>query len=202
MSLGAWMLSSVLWTMTLAADPLSSILANFADIDGLQASFRETRHVTLLDRPLESEGDFFFIQGGGLLMRTLSPLPGDVCVRQRELLFRSEGRTTTIPFSVAPMVADLVRGVQALLNGDGEAMTRRFHVTVKRSGSAWTLILRPRTQPSAVQQMVLRGKGGVLRVVERLDTSGDRTVTRFMGDDHRRVFTKAERRRLLACEGL
>lgn len=184
---------------------VASLLARFAELDGLEARFREEKQIALLDAPLTSEGRLLFAGGDApvLLRRIESPSASTVLISGERLAFHDGRRRRELDLDGAAgaLVRNFVQSFLFLLAGDEAALRRLYTINLDpREGDddAWQLTLTPRqaSMRRVLTQVRLRGHGVVLEQMEVVETSGDRTTTTFSDVDASRRFSNAERQRI------
>ncbi len=181
---------------------LSTLLSRFAAMPGLEASFHEEKHITLLEVPLVSEGTIHFAPPSKLLRQITAPAKATVLVSDGQLRFSDGNRSDQVDLDQNPTVRHLVESFIYLLAGD-EAALQRIYTTSLTSRpedgpEAWELVLTPR--PAEMQRLLievrLRGAGVVLREMRVREASGDQTVTTFSNVDPARRYSAAEQAQL------
>jgi hypothetical protein len=181
---------------------LSSLLSRFAAMPGLEARFREEKHIELLAAPLVSEGSLLFAPPGMLLRHTQSPAASTVLIRDGELRFTDGRRSGQVDLDANPTVRHFVESFVLLLAGDEAALRRLYDVTMTQDdpnvAESWELLLVPRPQAMrrVLRDVRLRGVGVTLREMRVREVSGDETVTTFTNVNPARRYTESERTRL------
>ena len=73
-----------------------------------RATFRETKFLALLDRPLETSGELVFTPPDRLEKRTLKPRPESVTVDRERVVLERSGKRRSLALREQPQVAVLV----------------------------------------------------------------------------------------------
>ena len=143
-----------------------------------RAQFSETRHLALLERPLESSGELSFTPPDRLEKRTTSPGTERLVVDRDTLSVERAGRTSTLALRDFPQAAALVGGIRATLAGDRAALERDYTLALDGSAPAWHLTLRPRAAAlsAIVKRIEVSGNGPVVRRIETQQADGDWSV--------------------------
>lgn len=181
---------------------LSSLLARFAAMPGLEARFHEEKNIALLEAPLVSEGSLHFAPPGMLLRQIRSPAPSTVLISEGQLRFSDGRRSGQVDLSANPTVRHFVESFVLLLAGDEVALTMLYDITISQhdpgDSESWELVLVPRPQSMrrVLRDVRLRGSGVVLQEMHVREVSGDETVTTFSDVNPARSYTEAERARL------
>lgn len=179
-----------------SSDPptVSSLLASFAQMPGLEARFEEEKHIALLAAPLKSQGRLHFARPDRMLRRTTSPTTAAVLIRDGELSFSDGQRSDQLDLSSSPVVRHFVQSFVALLAGDEETLQRLYDITLTVGDDGWEMVLRPR--PAALRRVLtelrVRGRGVELAELRVREASGDETITTFTEVDASRRYSPAE----------
>ena len=179
---------------------LDGLLAQFHAIPGLEAHFREEKHLTLLDAPLLSEGTIYFAPPGRLSRQTTAPTASTLLIDGDRLAFFDGQQTETIPLDGNPVVRMFVDSFLKLLVGDRAALERIFTVDLHPRAAGWELRLKPKLAPMTqlIDSIVMQGSGVILSKMTILEKTGDETVTAFDKVDPARHFSAAELARLFS----
>jgi len=157
---------------------IDALFASLAKERPERASFRETKFMALLDKPLESSGELVFTPPERLEKRTLLPKPERIVVDGDRVTLERAGKTHSLGLRENPAIAALVEGLRGTLAGDLAALTRTFSVALDGSPARWRLILRPLDPGSAtlVDRIEIGGAEEQVRSVTIFQSDGDRSV--------------------------
>jgi hypothetical protein len=146
------------------------------------ASFVETRHLAVLDAPLESSGELVFVAPAHLEKRTLKPKPETLVLDNGTLIVETRRRRHVLNLADYPEVAGMVDSIRATLAGDRAALERVYHLALRGEADAWTLRLVPTDAKlgGVVASIRIEGVRDELRLVEILQADGDRSVMRIV----------------------
>ncbi len=177
---------------------LDGLLARFARVRGLSATFVERKEIALLAAPLVSEGEIHFAAPDRLVRRVTSPTESTVLLSGDRLVMRSNGRREEIDLSRQPVVAGFVDSFRQVLRGDREGLERAYHLRLEGRGSGWRLVLRPRGGPLRrfLTSLELHGEGEAIGAMRMTERSGDVTTTELRDVRADRRFSEAEIRRI------
>lgn len=183
------------------ASGIEALLERFARMPGLQARFREEKHIGLLAAPIVNEGTLHFAPPDRLVRRVRRPHRSTLLVRGDRLRVRDGGRTRSVDLSESPMVRAFVDSFRALLAGDRRALESHFELALEGKGSgegAWHLTMRPRDPGlrRAIRRISVDGRGVVLERLVVEERNGDRSVTTFSEVDPSRRYGRDELRRV------
>jgi hypothetical protein len=196
-----------------AADPkarprpadAAALLATFARMPGLEASYDEEKHLALLALPLRSKGRILFLPPGHLLREVTSPEPGTVLLTPDELVVRDRERQETIDLKRSDTVRLFTTSLVQVFAGDQAALAKAFTIEFRadeKTANGWTLLLVPKDArlQKITKHLLLRGLGEAVTTIEVHDPNGDRTVTQITAADVARRFDADERRRWFRIE--
>jgi outer membrane lipoprotein-sorting protein len=143
-----------------------------------RAAFRETRHISLLDKPVESSGVLSFTPPDRMEKRTLKPKPERVVVDGDRLTLERGGKTLSMGLRENPAVAVLVESIRGTLAGDLASLTRTYSVALDGGAAGWRLVLRPLDPAAAtlVERVEIGGRQGRVATVEIFQADGDRSL--------------------------
>lgn len=143
-----------------------------------RVSFVETRHLALLDRPIEARGELVYIPPDRLERHTREPREESAILDGDTLTLVRDGRRRAMSLRENPSVALLIGSLRAVLGGDRARLERDFTINHAGTPDAWILDLLPR-EPEltpALRRIHLVGRGGQVERVEMIETDGDRSV--------------------------
>jgi len=181
---------------------LDGLLGEFAAMPGLRATFREEKRIALLEEPLVSEGTLHFAPPGRLARHVTSPSPSSVVIDGDRLLFGDAKGTRELDLAARPPVRAFVDAFVKLLAGDRPGLERLFTVELEPRGSAWRLVLRPRSSPlkDVFDRLEAEGTGVVLSRLGVFERSGDSTETTFRDVDATRAYAPDELERVFRVQ--
>ena len=181
---------------------LDELMDRFAASRGVRARFRETKHLALLVKPLETEGLLFFAPPNWLARYTTRPGVSSVVVRGDWVAFHDETGHQQLTLGSNDVARHFVDHLVVLLRGDLPVLRSRYVVAFRSEDTGWELTLEPRSEAvrGVVEWIRFDGRGDHLTRLETLETSGDRTVTIFGEVEPNRVFPPAELDRIFSLE--
>lgn len=183
-----------------ASVDLSTLMAAFRAMPGLEATYEEEKHLALLAAPLRSKGTMYYAPGGYLLRRVEGAGGSSMVLTPRELRVVESGKTQRFDLRARPDVAHFVQSFLWILSGDEPALQEHFEVAfqAQTADAPWRLSLTPKDRNMAhiVRQIQVRGIGLSVQEVRVEEQSGDMTVTRITDANPERRFSDAERAEL------
>jgi outer membrane lipoprotein-sorting protein len=181
---------------------LDGLLAEFAAMPGLRATFREEKRIALLEAPLVSEGTLHFAPPGRLARHVTSPAPSSVLIDGDRLVFGDAKGTRELDLAARPPVRAFVDAFVKLLAGDRPALEKLFTIELEPRGPAWRLVLRPKASPlkDVFDRLEAEGTGVVLARLGVYERSGDSTETTFRDVDAARPYAKDELERVFRVQ--
>ncbi|MBL8730047.1 MAG: outer membrane lipoprotein carrier protein LolA [Planctomycetes bacterium] len=184
-------------------------------MSGLEATFREDKHVALLALPLQSEGRLYFFrreaseagrQPEGYLARIVTaPEPSTVTITPRELRLQNRDGTEVIDLSRSDKVRTFITSLVHVFAGDETALVKTYRVDYtldEHDVAVWALTLVPRVEPldKMLKHLRLVGRGETVERIEIAEPNGDRTVTQVLTANPARRFDRAEQKRLFGID--
>lgn len=188
-----------------------------ATLTGLEATFVETKKMSLLKVPLRSEGTLYYMRPGYLLRQVTAPKPSSVLITPERLQMTDAQGSRTMDLRSRPDVKLFVESFLKVLAGDGAALATAFDISftrntptpAKASNDAapppldWTLTLTPKSSPlnHIIRRLALSGKGYAVQRIEVLETKGDSSTTELQVKSVGRRFSPEEKQRLFGITG-
>jgi outer membrane lipoprotein-sorting protein len=157
---------------------LVQLMAGLAQHPGGKALFVETRHLALLDKPVERTGEMNFTPPDRLEMRTLTPKPELMLLERDFITMERDQRRMRIRLGSRPEVLAFIDSVRGLLSGDLVRMERSYKMQLQGEPSRWVLTLYPKDAEIAalIQRITVGGGGNQIRTIEYTQADGDRSV--------------------------
>lgn len=176
---------------------LDDLLGRFARMSGLQAKFREEKHMALLAAPLVNEGVIYFIPGAGkprLARHTTAPAPSVVLIEGTALRMADGASREEIALDRNPPVRLFVDSFVKIFAGDREALAAMYAMELAAEGERWTLRLKPKVAPidKLIDRIEITGEALVIATMRVVEVGGDETLTSFSAVDSQRRFTPEE----------
>ena len=189
-----------------AAVDAGSLLRAFSGMPGLEARFREEKHIALLARPLTSEGRLFFTHPGLLLRRVETPRPSEVIINSDRVVLRDASGEQALDLRARKDLRPFVESLTWILAGNQKALDGVYAVTFEpeRGKEPWQLTLKPKVEPLSrlIAHIRIRGSGYAVARIEVTETNGDSTLTTILEANPRRTFDAAERAKLFGTSGV
>ncbi len=163
---------------------LDALMALLAEHPHGRASFVETRHLALLDRPLEARGELIYRPPDRLERHAHQPREESAILDGDTLTLVREGRRRELSLSENPQLGLLIDSLRAVLAGDRERLEARYVVSHAGIPDAWVLDLVPKEAALSptLRRIHLVGRGGRLTRFELIETDGDRSVVEIGAD--------------------
>lgn len=157
---------------------IDSLMAALGRVGMGRADFTETKTIAMLDKPVESSGQLFYVAPDKLQKRTVRPKPEELIIEGNTLTIERGGRTMTMAVDSAPELAGFVDSIRGTLAGDRRALERSFALTLEGPPERWMLELKPRNErmARAVSDIRIFGSRDDVRRIETRQADGDRSV--------------------------
>ena len=162
-------------------ETLEALMTHFAKSGGVRAHFDETRTLSILTAPIETEGTLYFSPPDRLARVTTQPGASTVVVHGTRVVLEDETGRREMDLGASDVARGLVSNLMVLLRGDLPELRKRYAITYSPEGERWQLDLVPRsnTLRALVELVRVTGIGQRLMGMETRETNGDATVTRF-----------------------
>ena len=182
-----------------------ALLAVFARMPGLEATYTEEKRLALLALPLQSKGRIVYLPPGHLFRAVEAPEPATVRITPDELAVQDRDGRESIDLRRNATLRTFVTSLVQVFAGDEATLARAFTVVYTvdpKSPRGWTLALTPNGEElqRLMKALTLTGEGEVVVAIEVIDPNGDRTTTRIVTADVARRFDADEKRRWFGIE--
>jgi outer membrane lipoprotein-sorting protein len=143
-----------------------------------RADFVETKTIAMLDKPVVSSGQLFYVAPDKLEKRTLKPRPESMIIEGNTLVIERGRQNMTLQVDSAPELAGFVNSIRGTLAGDRKALERSFALSLEGPPQRWLLTLKPldARMAAAVTSIRIAGVQDDVKSVEILQADGDRSV--------------------------
>jgi outer membrane lipoprotein-sorting protein len=160
---------------------LAQLMRLLAQAQSGEATFTETRHSSVLDRPLESSGRLTFQAPDRFTRETLKPRSESIAVVGNELTMRQGSRSRTLQLDSVPEAAVIVEAIRGTLTGNRSAIERHFDAQVSGGPASWQLLLAPRDAGlrRLVVQVAIQGSQSAPREITISMDGGDYSIMRI-----------------------
>jgi outer membrane lipoprotein-sorting protein len=165
---------------------LQGLMSEMAAVPASRTRFVETRHLSLLTRPLELKGSLTYERPHRLTKHVESPFDELLTVdgEALSLVNRTKGEQRTVSLREQPALGALVESVRATLAGDRAQLERHYRVKFSGTRPAWQMQLAPREAQlrAHVESIALSGAGARLQRIEVFESGGDSSVMSILHD--------------------
>lgn len=162
----------------LAAWDLQQLMETLAQNQSGSATFVETKHIALLDKPLESSGELRYTAPDRLEKRTLKPKPESMTVNGGELLIERGRQKHQLQLQAYPELAAFIDSIRGTLAGDRKALERNYRLSLEGSAERWTLQLLPleAKMQAVIQRIRISGMRDQVSRIEISQADGDNSL--------------------------
>lgn len=183
---------------------MERLLNALHELPGIEAQFKEEKHLQLLALPLESEGVLYFHKDGYLLRTIEKPTASSIRITPKTVTIEEGGKTQRIDLSSHQEIGHMVQSFLWILAGDVTALRAHFRLAfecedpTQKTPEQWTLTLHPTHEKvrKLLQKIVVRGSGVTVRELRIEEQGGDVTHTQILRVNTQRSFSKEESRAL------
>jgi outer membrane lipoprotein-sorting protein len=146
-----------------------------------QASFEETKYLSIATEPVKSTGTLSFVAPDHLEKRTESPKPEDLVVDGDKLTIARDGHKYTLALTQYPELSAFIDSIRATLTGNRFALEQVYKVAVTGTGDDWTLTLTPLDSRmlKKISTITLTGTRDLLNTVAIQQADGDHSLMRL-----------------------
>ena len=181
-----------------AQAPLPGALtAHLKDAAVVHVAFTQVRTLAALSRPLKASGSLVLARDLGVIWSLRRPAVLTYVMGPKGLMvITADGRRERKSSREAPVVAQLGRVFQSLIQGDLKGLEEYFTVTGKGTPQRWEVTLLPKAQTAAFLRRVQLSGGQVLERIRIEEASGDHMDLAFEHADLAAALTEDEKRLL------
>lgn len=149
-----------------------------------QASFVETKYLSIATEAVKSTGTLSFVAPDHLEKRTESPKPEDLVVDGDKLTIARNGHQYTLALTQYPELSAFIDSIRATLTGNRFALEQVYKVAVTGTGDDWTLTLTPLDSRmlKKISAITLSGTRDLLHTVAIQQADGDHSLMRLQND--------------------
>jgi outer membrane lipoprotein-sorting protein len=143
-----------------------------------KATFHETKHIAILERPVESTGELLFTPPDRLEKRSAGLNAERMVVDRETLSIERGGRKQTMSLREHPQIAVFIDSIRGTLAGDRASLEKTYTLALEGDPERWRLVLKPRDAQLAriVSRIVISGTLAQVRRIEIEQADGDRSV--------------------------
>lgn len=184
-----------------------TLLRALATVEGLEARFKESKHLALLRAPLVSEGRLYYVRPGHMARIVDTPTPSTVRIGPHSLELSDPSGTQQVDLRSRPDIKMFVESFVHVVAGHYDQLASTYTLAfipapapAKDGGKRkpWRLTLTPARKPLSdlVERLEIRGTGYEVATIEVIETHGDTTEITMSAVDPRRRFSDEERERI------
>lgn len=164
---------------------VEQLMQTLAQAKPSRATFIEKKHISLLDKPVESSGELFFTAPDYLAKRTLKPKPESLIVEGDRLLIERGSKTYYFQVQSHPELAIFINSIRGTLAGDIVSLQRNFSLQLDGTAEKWTLQLSPTHEKikAQLQHIRIAGRNDQVRSIEVSQADGDHSTMTITPSD-------------------
>jgi len=157
---------------------IERLMQALAKVNVGRADFVETKTIAMLEKPVVSSGQLFYVAPDKLEKRTQKPRPESMIIEGNTLVIERGRQNMTLQVDSAPELAGFVNSIRGTLAGDRKALERSFALSLEGPPQRWLLTLKPldARMAAAVTTIRISGVQDDVKSVEILQADGDRSV--------------------------
>jgi hypothetical protein len=169
---------------TVSSWTLERLMSTLGHKKSGQASFVETKYLSIATEPVKSSGTLLFVAPDHLEKRTDSPKPEDLVVDGDKLTIDRNGHKYTLALTQYPDLSAFIDSIRATLSGNRFALEQVYKVAVTGNGDDWTLTLTPldSRMRKSISTITLTGTRDLLNTVAIQQADGDHSLMHLQND--------------------
>lgn len=158
---------------------LETLMHALAEVRSIDAAFRETREVEILNDPVILTGILRYRAPDFVKKQVLLPRRESIEINAKELYIDTpEAGQRRLRLDDYPAIAAFVESFRATLSGDLDSLRRYYHTALKGTFDDWRLRLEPADAAMAEQVKAVKISGQHARVlsITTFEAGGGRSV--------------------------
>ncbi len=185
----------------------AALFRAFAQIKGLSAEYTEEKFLSLLAVPLKSKGQLHFMQPGYLSRIVVAPEKSKLTITNAELRMTDKNGEQVIDLRQSDRVRLFVTSLVQVFQGNQKALQKHYRIRYTPKADdfhVWQLELQPLKKPltKIMKRLVLVGRDKTVTRIELHEPNGDRTITKIVKVNAKRIFTRAEKKALFGVNAV
>ena len=171
--------ASVSQQEALVLDSLDDLAKQLSNTEILFSPFKQSRHLSILSRPLISHGTFLYQRDRHICWRVEKPVPAVIELTADSVSVSDATGVKSFDQS-NPVLNHLSTLFFAIFSGDFEQLQSQFIIEWAKSKDEWIVALLPIEEniSSFVQRFVIKGHAHITEV-EMFQKGGDKTILFF-----------------------
>ena len=154
---------------------IDRLMQALAKVSVGRADFVETKTIAMLEKPVVSSGQLFYVAPDKLEKRTQKPRPESMIIEGNTLVIERGRQNMTLQVDSAPELAGFVNSIRGTLAGDRGALERSYRLSLEGSAERWTLQLQPLDPKmlAVIQRIRISGVRNQVRSIDIAQADGD-----------------------------
>ena len=156
---------------------IQQLMQSLAKAKPHHARFTEKKYFALLDEPVESSGELFFVAPDQLEKRTLLPQAETLLVNGNKILIERSNKTYSFTTQNLPELGVLINSIRGTLAGNQSALERSFQLKLTGNNDGWKLQLTPTNEKiqKLIKYIHIAGHQSQIESIEVFQFDGDRS---------------------------
>ena len=157
---------------------IDQLMRGLAQIHSGHASFVEKKFIAVLDRPVESSGELFYIAPDHLEKRTINPKAESMILDRGTVVIERGRQSHRLQSQDYPELAAFIDSIRGTLAGDRKALERNYRLSLDGTVEHWTLQLLPvdEKMQAVVKRIRIAGVRDAVRSIEITQADGDSSL--------------------------
>ena len=168
---------------------LDRLFASFRNVKNFHATFTEEKKLTLLVKPLKSDGTLYFDREHGLARHAKTPKVQKLRLTETSLTLWNGTTVEHVNLDQSRDLSALALSFPRILRGDRPGLAKTFAMKMQGTETAWWALTLAPTEDSLKRMLsgiTIVGHGDSVQSVIVQEANGDRTRTLFT-DVHKNV---------------
>ncbi|GLP97037.1 LolA family protein [Paraferrimonas sedimenticola] len=157
---------------------LSDVQGWMSHTQQIEGSFQQQKHLSILARPLQSQGRFYVVPSVAILWQQLLPFQLDTLLKEESIQQFSQGSSVSRSTNTN-LPSNLTSLLLAIFSGDLETLEQGFHIALESQQEHWKLSLTPKSEQALLskifREISIEGHLSQLTSIALHEVSGDFT---------------------------
>lgn len=157
---------------------IDRLMHELAQVRSDHASFIEKKSIAMLEEPVISSGELFYLAPDHLEKRTLKPKPESMVLDGETLVIEHRRKKRRLDLQDHPQLAAFIDSIRGTLAGDRRALEHHYQLSLEGTAEHWTLQLLPvgKKVQEVIKRIRITGTGNALRSINITQADGDSSL--------------------------
>jgi len=157
---------------------IEQLMQQLSKTRSARANFVETKSIAMLDAPVESSGELFYMAPDYFEKRTLKPKPESMVLDGNTLIMERGKKKRSLQLQNYPEIAAFTESIRGTLAGDRQTLESTYQLRLEGSMEQWELLLTPidSSMQKVLKDIRISGTGNELQTIEISQADGDSSL--------------------------